>query len=596
MKNLFTIVLLLLSFFTKALDANHFTITRITAPYFIIDGNNPTNLNSAYVGFEVKNNSNSAVTYSSLRFTITSVTTSIAGMNYVLVSPSNGISNVGTLSPGATKVCYFYVQYPTSKTQFPTATFNITLSNNTAGTKTATFSVVNRSSISANAGGIAIQSFSSQDLIGGIVTDTVTYTVGNVQAGDETDFQVAVSPLFDPTKIILQSTKVWASSVPLITAGATDSLYFTTGNGSNGASVTIIWTFKIAGTNFTTYLLPCAGSTSGNTNYKYALNSALGSGTPIVISNNANPLTITKASDKTTYCVNETAFFTVTIGNPGLFGITIDKITDQLPAGFTFLSIDATSQITAVNSTTVPSVGNTGSITFEGGVNSGSNTSFYVPAGGTLVLKYSAIVPALAAANLTTTVKDFVATTQVGSAQNTISVSTCILPVKWLSTNANLNSNKQVFITWKVQEINVANYSIQKSNNGINFYTIGTIISQSNGENNYAFTDNEKVVGKNYYRIVQKDNDGKISYSNIMLLNVGAVNTVTVYPNPTADVFIINTNQLQNTTAALTDLSGKLLQNIIIKQSNTTVNISNYAKGVYMLKIADGEVVKIIKK
>jgi hypothetical protein len=170
------------------------------------------------------------------------------------------------------------------------------------------------------------------------------------------------------------------------------------------------------------------------------------------------------------------------------------------------------------------------------------------------------------------------------------------LPVKWLSSNVNLNSNKQAVVTWKVQENNVANYDIQKSNNGINFITIGNVTSKGNGENNYAFTDIEKVEGKIYYRILQKDNDGRITYSNIKLLNVTPTNPITVYPNPTADAFVINTNQLQNTTAILTNVSGKVLQNIIIKHSNRTVNISNYAKGMYHLKIANGEIFKIIKK
>jgi hypothetical protein len=169
------------------------------------------------------------------------------------------------------------------------------------------------------------------------------------------------------------------------------------------------------------------------------------------------------------------------------------------------------------------------------------------------------------------------------------------LPVKWLTTNANLNISKQAVITWKVQENNVATYDIQKSNNGINFTTIGNVTSKGNGENNYAFTDAEKVEGKIYYRILQKDNDGRITYSNVMLLNVTPTNTITVYPNPTTDAFIINTNQLQNTTAILTDMSGKVLQNIIIKQSNTKVDIINYPQGIYLLKIADSEVFKIIK-
>src|SRR6185503_3486326 len=104
-------------------------------------------------------------------------------------------------APGASRVCYYYVSYPAHTTA--QATFNLQLNDNTAGNKTQSIVIANRSSISANAGGTATQSFSNQDIIGGIILDDVTYVVGNVQNGDENDFQVAVSSQFDPTKISL---------------------------------------------------------------------------------------------------------------------------------------------------------------------------------------------------------------------------------------------------------------------------------------------------------------------------------------------------------------------------------------------------------
>ena len=126
-------------------------------------------------------------------------------------------------------------------------------------------------------------------------------------------------------------------------------------------------------------MLPCAGSTSGSTNYKYALNSSLGTGTPITVSAAANPLTITKTSDQSIYLVNSVATFTVTIGNPAAYNVVIDKITDNIPAGFVYLGTTATSDVTSTNSTTVPASGSTGLITFDGGVVSGTNTSYTVP-------------------------------------------------------------------------------------------------------------------------------------------------------------------------------------------------------------------------
>ena len=592
MKPILSIILFLAVTKASALDPNHFTINRITAPYFIVDGNSPATITKAYVGFEVINNSNSAVTYSNLKFTITSIGTSVVGQNYSTVSPASGIINVGTLAPGASKVCYFYVSYPANTT--PQATFNITLSDNTVSSKTASFVIRNRSSISANAGGTATQTFSNQDLIGGIVTDDVVYAVGNVQSGDESDFQVAVSTQFDPTKISLLSTKVIATSVPGIVNNTTDSLYFITGNGSNGATVTIRWTFRITSYNFTTYLLPCAGATSGSTNYKYALNTSLGSGSPVTVSAGANPLTITKTSNQSLYLVNSNSVFTVTISNPGAYGVTIDKIVDQLPTGFAFQAIDGTSQVTGSNSTSVPATGATGTLTFEGGVESGGNTSYYVPAGGSYILKYSATSASASASNLLTTVQDFVGTTAVGSAQNTVSVSTT-LPVKLLSFHAT-DKKESIFLDWQTSgETNTSVFEIERSNGDGQFKKIGeqAAAGNSNQQLTYHFVDDNPLPGKNYYRLRMLDLDGKWEYSTtVSVISEKESRLCSIYPNPVSDAVSVTMN-MQNAgklTLKLYDINGHLLLStyrMCDKGTSTVIldGLNRFRPGKYILKL-----------
>jgi uncharacterized repeat protein (TIGR01451 family) len=589
MRKTFTLFLSCCALYASALDPNHFTLTRITAPYFIVDGNVPTTLTKAYVGFEVKNNSNSGVTYNNLRFTITSINTSVVGQNYSLVSPSNGIVNIGTLAPGQTKACYYYVQYPASTT--PQATFNVQLSDATATNKTGSFIIYNRSSISANAGGTATQTFTNQDIIGGLVYDDVTYAVGNVQNGDESDFQVAVSSSFDPTKILLLGTQVTASSVPGIPVGTTDSLYFITGNGTNGATITIRWTFKISATNFTTYLLPCAGATSGSTNYKYALNTNLGQGTPITVSSAANPLLITKTSDKLLYGVSSPAVFTITITNPGLVGVTIDRVTDELPAGFTFVSMDASSQVTAGNSTSIPSAGATGNITFDGGVTSG-NTSYWVPAGGSITIVYKATTSPTPAVNLLTTARDYVGITQVGAATNTVSVSNT-LPVTLLSFTG-IWVNDRVALQWSTAAETNSRSVIIERNTGNDFIAIGELPAAgiSFETRYYSFTDIQPAA-QNQYRLKLVDTDGRFVYSSILSLNKkGEETLVSFYPNPFTDKvnLQVNTESKQACRILVSDLSGKILlnQSVICQAGSNSIvidNLKELSSGIYLLQV-----------
>ena len=592
MKTTFTLLFLCLVISASALDPNHFTITRVTAPYFIVDGNSPSIITQAYVGFEVKNNSNSATTYSGLKFTITSIGTSVVGQNYSIVAPVNGIVNVGTLAPGATKVCYYYVSYPANTA--PIATFNVQLSDATASNKTQSFNIYNRSSISANAGGTATQTFTNQDLIGGTIIDDVTYAVGNVQNGDESDFQVAVSSMFDPTKITLLSTKIISSSVPGIPVNTTDSLYFITGNGTNGATITIRWTFRITGTNFTTYLLPAAGSTSGSTNYKYALNTSLGSGTPVTVSSSANPLTISKTSNQSLYVTNSTATFTITITNPGIYDVTIDKVTDQLPTGFTFQAFDASSGVTFSNSTSVPTSGATGNISFEGGVTSGGNTSYLIPAGGSIIIRYTATAPSSNASNLLTTTKDYIAATEVGSAQNTVSVSTT-LPVSLVSFKANW-VNEKVKLDWSTSnENNSSFFELERSNDNNGFMIIGKVAAAGNSfaKTDYSFTDAFPQAGINYYRLKMTDLDQHYEYSSVVALKKSENNIAinNVYPNPFINEIEVSVilNKEQNIRLNLINYEGKLLtwKEQKCKGGTNTIlfkNLEKFTRGTYLLQ------------
>lgn len=593
MKKLFTLFFSLISVTVFALDPAHFTITRISAPYFIIDGNSPATITQAYVGFEVTNNSNSGVTYTALKFTITSIGTSVAGQNYSIVSPLSGIVNAGTLAQGQSKVCYYYITYPANVT--PQATFNVQLSDNTASWKTQSFVIRNRSSISANAGGTATQTVSNQDIIGGVIEDDVTYVVGNVQNGDENDFQVAVSAQFDPTKITLLGTQVIASSIPGIAAGTTDSLYFISGNGSNGATITIRWKFRISGFNLTTYLLPCAGATSGSTNYKYALNTSLGSGTPVTISAAANPLTIAKTSNSALYGITSDAVFTITIGNPGAFGVTIDKITDQLPAGFTFQSFDGASQVTAANSATVPSSGATGDIVFEGGIASGINTSYYIPAGGSLVVKYNTTTSSSAASNLVTFARNYVAATEVGSSQNTVSVS-ATLPVTLINFKGDLYNN-MARLQWSTEnEFNSGRFEIERGRANGDFTKIGTVAAAGLSASiaSYSFIDSVPLNGVCQYRLKMIDRDLQYKYGPVVSLTnkVNGIALEKIYPNPFINetTISIRSDKAQEILLQLTDITGKILirKNEVCRMGLNTYlieELSQLKKGSYVLQV-----------
>ncbi|MFO0414720.1 MAG: hypothetical protein ACK50E_03635 [Bacteroidota bacterium] len=581
MRKILALIGLCISLQAFSLDPNHFTITRISAPYFIVDGNAETTITTAYVGFEVRNTS--AVTYSGLVFSISSIGTTVVGQNYTVISPVSRQVIVGTLAPNASKVCYFYVSYPANTT--PIASFNVRLNDATATDKTQSFSIRNRSSISANAGGIATQAFANQDALGGIILDTVTYTVGNVRNGDESDFQVAVSNSFDPTKMELISTSVVQSSVPGIPLGSTDSLYFVTGNGSTGATIKVVWRFRIKSFGFTNFLLPCAGSTSGATNYKYQLNTSLGNGSPVTVTPTANPLTITKRSNKSIYRTCEEATFKVIIKNPGTVDVSIDSLVDQLPAGFTYQSLTVSSDVSTTNSVEFPNTGALSALKYVGGVTESSAVSYLVPAGDSVELIYTALAPCVSATNLTTTARGYVGSLEFDNDQNTVSVS-ATLPVTWQKFEVNKYGNSAK-LTWTVsEEQGPIKYSIQKSQTGTGWVDVTTVYGTSvtSAEVTYEYIHNALSRGNNFYRIISTDAAGIKNISKVVSLNHMAYeNFLRLYANPVTDG-MLRFNVEESGIVEIMNSGGQIIWSKRIDRGFHQIPVSQYSKGNYWLK------------
>lgn len=107
------------------------------------------------------------------------------------------------------------------------------------------------------------------------------------------------------------------------------------------------------------------------------------------------------------------------------------------------------------------------------------------------------------------------------------------LPVTWISCNIYNNIENTTTIEWLVQEENNSHFQIQILNKYFNKWDSIININSKDGnslnEYKYEFT---KAVGKNYYRIIQTDIDGKTSSSRILFIDNG----ITLFDNPKYDI------------------------------------------------------------
>lgn len=171
-----------------------------------------------------------------------------------------------------------------------------------------------------------------------------------------------------------------------------------------------------------------------------------------------------------------------------------------------------------------------------------------------------------------------------------------VLPVLWQNFTVTSQENKSVSVSWQVsQQINDKGYYVEHSVDGTNWDQLGFVANKGNTENTeqYSFTDENPVSGKNYYRICQVDLDGKESYSEIKILNIdiNANNTVSVWPNPAKDVIHVQNNNEGYSIARIYNQSGALIGESKMQAGINTINVSNLSFGVYIINIkaADGQ-------
>ncbi len=173
------------------------------------------------------------------------------------------------------------------------------------------------------------------------------------------------------------------------------------------------------------------------------------------------------------------------------------------------------------------------------------------------------------------------------------------LPVVLTSFNANLTNGRKVAISWTTQqEVNSDFFDVQKSADGLNWRSIGTLKAAGNSSNPvaYSFTDNNPQKGSNFYRIRMNDLDGKFSFTPVKNVYLNEAGRISLYPNPTTDVLNISlgTAPAADWSISLYDNSGHMMMQGKYNKATTAISVpvQDYPSGYYVLKIMDGNSVQ----
>lgn len=183
------------------------------------------------------------------------------------------------------------------------------------------------------------------------------------------------------------------------------------------------------------------------------------------------------------------------------------------------------------------------------------------------------------------------------------------LPVDLLSFSGYLNANGFSDLIWKItNQINLKNFEVQRSYNGREFTTIGSVQAIKNPATiqDYIYTDQLKAKAINFYRLKMVDTDDRFKYSGIIRINNNKPDKfVELLQNPVRNgiSFIIDNASKQDVMVTVFNSGGQQVRTWKLgKQQGTIllpVDNKGMAAGVYAMRVRAGnrvESFRIVKQ
>jgi extracellular elastinolytic metalloproteinase len=166
------------------------------------------------------------------------------------------------------------------------------------------------------------------------------------------------------------------------------------------------------------------------------------------------------------------------------------------------------------------------------------------------------------------------------------------LPVNFLSFDVK-KQNATALLHWRVNgEINVSKYIVLRSGDGVAFAPIGEVADNASafGDKDYVYTDAQPLTGNNFYRIVERDLDGRNTFSPIKLVNfANSGMIIRLSPVPTFNHMVLLEVETSGSdipvVASLLNTIGQAVKVYSIQQGSNQLDLGNLTRGIYFLRI-----------
>jgi hypothetical protein len=153
-----------------------------------------------------------------------------------------------------------------------------------------------------------------------------------------------------------------------------------------------------------------------------------------------------------------------------------------------------------------------------------------------------------------------------------------------------------VELKWQtVTETNNDFFDVQYSRNGENFASIGRVngAGNSNELKNYSLVHRNVSDGKNFYRLIQHDLDGKQNYTSIILVSNSTKMGMQLSPNPASEILNIKASfTVEGAKYSIVSASGQIVKSGMM--NSPSLDIRQITKGMYHLSIqtSNGDLIR----
>jgi hypothetical protein len=171
------------------------------------------------------------------------------------------------------------------------------------------------------------------------------------------------------------------------------------------------------------------------------------------------------------------------------------------------------------------------------------------------------------------------------------------LPVELVGFSCVVSQNQEVEISWQTaSEAESDFFTIQRTQDMKTWEIMDTVTGHGTTNEKYYYNrvDRNPHVGHNYYRLIQHDFNGSLTYSNVKFVNVGKTGNFRsdIYPNPIdpkMDKLILEINAKGEEPVFLNfiSLDGIARKDVVIEKAEklTEIDIADLSSGLYLIKI-----------